>query len=298
MSKNDLKKPIQHQQSGAPASLYRFLGSTENFVYADERLRPAWRPRRDYRLTAEHRRQLCIHIAAHAAVSSLGGACVCMLAVAPVGVRSWTIGDRKSPPLGKLWGICSTSDYYCSRIVWDDRRQIYVAHREAWECELEYQYESLWKRPLTTPPANQSRELFTGEAPTKELFVAENRRIVRAHACGYLAGHIADGISVGMNADEALTLYDRRDMDYVGPSDIAIARGLVELLPFEEFEHAVQLTEEALRRPRVWSAVEQVAAELEKFGLLEGDVCESDIHQLLPTTEDAWPYAPGTGPDA
>jgi hypothetical protein len=298
MSRNDSKKPIQHRQFLAPASLYRFLGSTENFVYADERLRPTWKPRRDYRLTAEHRRQLCIHIAAHAAVSSLGGALVHMLAVAPVGVRSWTIGDRKTRQLGRIWGVCSTSDFYCSHIVWDDKRQSYAADRDAWEYELGSHYESLRELSLDASSGNQARDLFLDEAPTEELFIAEHHRVVRAHACGYLAGHIADGICVGMNADEVLASYERRDTDYAGPDDIAIARGLAELLPFGEYEHAVHLTEEALRRPHVWAAVERVAAELEKFGLLEGSDCESDVHELLPDTEDAWPYAPGAGPDA
>ncbi len=298
MSRKNSKQPVQHQQSNTAGSLYRFLGSTENFVYSDERFRPTWTPRREYRLKAKHRHQLCVHLAAHAAVSNLAGAWVHMLAVAPVGVRSWTISERKSLALGKVWGVCSTSDFYCSNIVWDEQSQVYMADRDTWEYWIEDMYESLKRLPVKSHSGKKVSPPFRDNAPTAELFMEEHRRVVRAQACGYLAGHIADGISAGMGAEEALMLYDRRDTEYVGPSDIAVAQGLTALLTPGEYEHAVQLTEEALRRPDVWAAVQRVAVELEKFGLLEGNECETDYHELLPSPVDDWPYAPGSGPDA
>lgn len=293
MARKSSNTPVQHRQTLVPPSEYRFLGSTDNFDYSDDRLCPTWRPRRGYRLTAEHRRQLCVHLAAHAAVNSMGGARVCMLAVAPAGVRSWTTSERKTRSLGKIWGLCSVSDYYCSHIEWIPDRQRYVANREGWEWEIRRQYESLLRDHSNSESGITVWDPFANGAPSAEEFMASHRRVVRAQVCGYLAGHIADGITAGMEATEALRLYDRRDTENVGPSDIAIAQGLADLLPPGEYEHAVRLTEEVLRRPEVWAAVQQVASELEQLGLIEGDPCEGDALGLLPSPEKGWPAAPG-----
>lgn len=88
--------PVQHRQNLLSPSEYRFLGSTDNFAYTDDRLRPTWRSKSGYQLAAEHRCQLCAHLAAHAAVCSMGGVLVHMVAVAPTGARSWTISERKN----------------------------------------------------------------------------------------------------------------------------------------------------------------------------------------------------------
>jgi hypothetical protein len=95
-----------------------------------------------------------------------------------------------------------------------------------------------------------------------------------------------------MEATEALRLYDRRDTQTVGMSDIVSAELLTDLLPPGEYEHAVRLTEEALRRPEVWAAVQQVASELEQLGLIEGDPCEGDALDLFPAGGQGWPPAP------
>lgn len=268
---------------------HRFFGSVETFVYSGDSFRPTWRPRRGYRLTAEHRHQLCTHLAAHAAVSNMGGAWVYMLAVPPVGVRSWTTSDRKSRSLGKIWGLCSTSDYYCSHIEWNADRQRYIGNRAGWELEIEQLHDSL-TRPHD-PTWNVGETLLDG-APTLDELFAEHRRMVRAQACGYLAGHIADGITAGIGATEALRLYDRRDTQFVGMNDIMAAEVLTDLLPPGEFENAVRLTEEALRRPEVWAAVQRVASDLEQLGLIEGDPCEGDAQEHLPDREQDWPPAP------
>ena len=60
----------------------------------------------------------------------------------------------------------------------------------------------------------------------------------------------------------------------------------------KEYENAVQVTEEVLRRPDVWQSVIQLAEELEKFGLIEGDDCEADLKELLPERLCDWPPAP------
>jgi hypothetical protein len=226
-------------------------------------------------------------------VNSKGGALVYKLAVAPVGVRSWTIGDRKVQSLGKIWGLCSVSDYYSSHIEWDTDSQRYVANREYWEWEIRHQYEHCLRTHLNPPPGIKVWDPFANGVPSEEKFMASFRRVVRAQACGYLAGHIADAITAGMGANEALRLYDRRDTQLVGPSDTAIAQGLTDLLPPGEYEHAVRLTEETLRRPEVWAAVQQLASELEQIGLIEGDPCEGHAHDHLPEREQDWPPAPG-----
>ncbi|MFM8703650.1 MAG: hypothetical protein ACKOHG_07230, partial [Planctomycetia bacterium] len=60
-----------------------------------------------------------------------------------------------------------------------------------------------------------------------------------------------------------------------------------------EYGHAVRLTEETLRRPEVWAAVQQLASELEQIGLIEGDPCEGHAHDHLPEREQDWPPASG-----
>jgi hypothetical protein len=270
----------------------RFFGSAETFVYSDEHFRPTWEHLENYRLTAEHRRQLCVHLAAHAAVNRIGGAWVYMLGVAPVGVRSWTTSERKSRSLGKICGLCSVSDYYCKHIEWMPDRRRYVANREGWERDVRKQHEHLLRRHLNPVPNVTVWDPFSDGAPSVEEFLAAHRRVIRAQACGYLAGHIADGITAGMEATEALRLYDRRDTQTVGMSDIVSAELLTDLLPPGEYEHAVRLTEEALRRPEVWAAVQQVASELEQLGLIEDDPCEGEALGLLPTPEEDWPPAP------
>jgi hypothetical protein len=269
---------------------YRFFGSVESFVYSNPRLRPSWEPEADYRLTEEHRHQLCLHLAAHAAISSLGCSRVFMLAVPRAGVRSWTIGERKNANLGQHWGICSVSDFYCSRLQWDRTNQRFLADRDGWEQDIAREYEYL------TAPRDRKENIdnvYPNGAPTLDRVRAERRRMVRSHVCGYLAGHIVDGITAGMTAEDALNLYDRRDSQYVGASDIVVAQGLAGLLPTGEYENAVRITEDALRRTEVFDAVTQAANGLEEFGLVENDECEVNIESLLPASDYDWPPAPG-----
>lgn len=265
---------------------HRFFGSAERFIYCDERFRPTWEPHEDYLLTPEHRRQLCVHLAAHAVVGSIGGLQVHMLAIPRAGVRSWTMSERKTLLLGKIWGLCSVSDFCCNDLEWDADRQMYVADRAGWEAFVGSLHEH----------ATTRRRMSTKPLPTKDEFLAHRRREVRAQACVCLAGHIADGITAGMAADEALRLYDRRDTQDVGASDIVLSQALCGLLPEGEYENVIRLTEQALRRPEVWESVHRVAAELDMYGLLEGGECEGDIDGLLPAAEQGWPYGPGERP--
>jgi hypothetical protein len=267
---------------------HRFFGSVDKFIYADDKFCPTWQSRRGNRLAAKHRRQLCVHLSAHAAISRMGGAYIYKLAVAPTHVRSWTIVERKNGDLGTLRGLCSTSDFYCSHMMWHEGHQEFEVDRDGWEAYLTSRSIGLLR---ACPP--DEREGYERILDV-ETHISDQRQIVRAQACGYLAGHIADGITAGMTADDALRLYDRRDQQYVGATgDIVIAQGLTDLLPPGEYENAVRVTEEALRRPDVWESVNRLAGELEQLGLIESDKCEVDIDELLPEPTGDWPPAPG-----
>ena len=174
----------QRQGIYKPQFSFRFLGSHETFVYSDKRLRPTWEPPKGYRLKTEHRRQLCVHLAAHAAVSNMGRAWVYMLAVPPVGVRSWTISERKCNSLGKIWGVCSTSDVYCDDMEWDDEGQCFVANRQAWESKLSQTHENLMREHSNPRPDRSVYDPFSGGAPTLDEFLAGHHRVVRAQVCG------------------------------------------------------------------------------------------------------------------
>lgn len=236
--------------------LIKKAGFIDGFVYEDKNFRPSWEPRGDYRLTAEHRRQLCVHLAAHAVVGSMGGADICMLGVVPAGERVWASGKRKRRWLGKTGSDCNNFDLFCDYLSWDDEHQIFIADRDGWESR-------------NSVPDVPDEQLDPGLRLVDHF--ASQRQALRSQACGYLAGHVADSIAAGMQVTDALRLYDRRNTQYVGASDIAIAQGITDLLPPGEYEHVVHLTEAALRRPEVWAVVQRLASELEQFGYLEYD---------------------------
>jgi hypothetical protein len=103
---------------------------------------------------------------------------------------------------------------------------------------------------------------------------------VRLRVCGALAGPIAE------------TYYQGREFDVWGTdgwldreSDVEIAPGLAGLLPYRsEFEHACMMTCDALRRPKVWSRVLELADELERKGNMSLDA----IAEFLPTPDVGW----------
>lgn len=273
---------------------YRFGGSNETFSYSAERNRPTWTSRKGYVFTPEHRHQLCVHLAAHAAIGHMGGAHIYKLEVAPAGTRSWTTSNRNGLSLGPTRGACCQSDVCCENMKWDAHRQAFVGDRAGWEADLMRSHEQI-QRAIRESSANATNGAARGDAETVpfEVVMGHQRRVLRAQTCGYLAGHIADGITAGMTADETLALYDRRDTQYVGASDIVIAQGLADLLPPGEYENAVRHTEDTLRCPEVWTLVNQLAEQLGNFGLLEGDECEVDIYDYLPPSLADWPPALG-----
>jgi hypothetical protein len=223
------------------------------------------------RLTRERRREVCIHEAAHAVIHSLGGAFVYLLAVAPEDATSWEVHDRKGGLNTGLWGICSTSDFFTPFIRWDDEHEYRVDGRAY----------GVYLRDME----RQINDLRRAEGKRPAKIAAEQRRIVRAHICGSMAGPVADAITRGDDVEDALDWWgvdtsDRHD-------DLCHAEAMARLLPFRnEYGHAVRVTEQALRRPDIWAAVMRLADELDRVGRME------DLDPWLPPAEKNWPPSP------
>ena len=234
-------------------------------------IRRPWPALRSSRLTKPFRRQVCIHEAGHAVIRRLSGGDVFRLAVAPAGVSSWETVGSDGTPLTNAWGLASTShsDGY-GYIWWDDAKRRYRVDRDGWLREL------------------QSREQLFGRAYGKleaASLIAKEHRSVRADLAGFLAGPAAEAIYVG--ADVSRSMRRQFDTGAAANDDLVIARALARLLRHhDEFEHAAELTEQTLRRPAIWDAVVQLAAELERVGEMD------DVEQWLPEPENNWPPAP------
>lgn len=225
------------------------------------------------RLTKERRREVCIHEAAHAVIDALGGSYVYFLAVAPEGATEWQVRGRKGELCTGLWGICCSSDFSTWCMQWNENEFAYEVDRRAYAKHL---------RDLE----QQINEMRRGEGllPKKGI-AAEQRRIVRAHICGSMAGPAADAIVKGEGVEDAL---DYWTADLSDPNDdLCHAEAMARLLPYRgEYDHAVRVTSEALRRPDIWGAVLRLADELERVGHME------DVHPWLPEADRRWPPSP------
>lgn len=224
-------------------------------------------------LTVERRREVCIHEAAHAVVYALGGSFVDRVAVAPAGVTEWITVGRKGAVLTDLWGVCSASDppcLYC--IQWCEEDGDYIADRGR----------------FTNMIRTSERALVEQKAPRGSRYGVELRRQLRAHICASMAGPAADAIHAGEDVELAL---DWWGVELDPGEDLTRAMGMTRLLPFRhEYDHAVRVTEEVLRRPEVWDHVLRLADELERVGDLE------DVHSFLPDRLPAWPPSPRRRP--
>jgi hypothetical protein len=224
------------------------------------------------RLTKERRREVCIHEAAHAVIHALGGSYVYLLAVAPEDATEWQVHDRRGGLCTGLWGLCSTSDFSTWCIRWNEAEFGYEVDRRAYAAYL---------RDLE----RQLNELYRSEGRPPARLAAEQRRIVRAHICGSMAGPAADAIAAGEDVEDALDYWnaDLSDPD----EDLCNAEAMARLLPYRnEYDHAVRVTEEALRRPAIWASVLNLADELERVGHME------DVHPWLPDADRHWPPSP------
>ena len=229
------------------------------------------------RLTRERRRGVCIHEAAHAVIHALGGSFVYLLAVAPEDATSWEVHGRKGDLLTDLWGVCSGSDWWSVYVRWSYERGEYVTDRRGFAKHL---------REME----RQISERYRSEGLPARKTAAEQRRVARLHVCVSMAGPVADAIVAGEDVEDAL---DWWSVDwYDRGNDLAVAAAIAGVLPYRnEYQHAVQVTEEALRRPEIWAAVIRLADELERVGRLENEA----LDPFLPPADRSWPPSPRRG---
>jgi hypothetical protein len=225
------------------------------------------------RLTKERRREVCIHEAAHAVIHALGGSFVYLLAVAPEDATEWQVRDRKGGLCTDLWGICSTSDFstwLCMQ--WNETECTYEVDRRSYATYL---------RSME----HQVNEFHRSEGRPPARLAAEQRRIVRAHICGSMAGPAAEAIAKGQDVQSEL---DYWNADLSDPNeDLCHAEAMARLLPYRnEYEHAARVTEQALRSPDIWAAVLRLADELERVGHMD------DVHPWVPEADRHWPPSP------
>ncbi len=213
-------------------------------------------------LTARHRREVCVHEAAHAVVHAIGGASVYGVEVAPEGVADWVTEDRKGGLLADLWGCCHTSDAPGWMFIrWDDEGfgGYYKGDRKGY-ANLLHQLDSRYR--------GSSKE---------------QRRQLRAYICGALAGPIADAIREGQ-PEGSIYL----EPEYERGEDLTVAEALCWLLPFrKEFDRLATETERVLREPETWQAVMRLADALETAGTMEEELID-----FLPAPRRSWPPSP------
>ncbi len=223
-------------------------------------------------LTKEKRRAVCVHEAGHAVIFALGGAFVHRLAVAPEGNDgTWTIEGRKGGTLTDLWGVCQPSDFWemQMRLTWDESELTWKADRKGFDASMR----------------QMQAQLAESRSPYARRYIAETRRIVRAHVCGCIAGPAAEQIYNGEEVwlDEPDYFADRGE-------DLVLAQARSWLLPYRnEYGHACQITEAALRRPDIWGRVIRLADELERCGDMD-----DELDGLLPDPLPGWPSSPGS----
>lgn len=217
-------------------------------------------------LSAEYRREVCFHEAAHAVMYAVGGATVYRLAVAPVGATDWHIERRKGGGLMRdLWGVCQASDigpHVKMHMQWDEADEKYLTNRKALMNLL---------------------KMVDAQMPN---YKADITRQIRANMCAILAGPIASQIY----DDNEVDIYSE-DCRHVDGGDVAVAEALSNFLtrqPTVELNHAAALTEQLLRQPEIWALVTGLATELETVG----DIKEDGIFDLLPEPRKDWPPAP------
>jgi hypothetical protein len=223
-------------------------------------------------LTKEYRRVVCVHEAGHAVIHALGGSIVHRVAVAPEGSDdTWTIEGRKGGTLTDLWGVCQASDF-----IEMDRAMTWNEAEMTWECD---------RKRFDAQLRQVEAQLVEHRARYARRYVQESRRIVRAHICGGIAGPAAEQI---FNGEEVWL--DEPDDHSNATEDIVIAQARSWLLPYRnEYTHAVEVTEAALRRSDIWERVIRLADELERLGDMD-----DELDGLLPDPLPGWPSSPGS----
>lgn len=214
-------------------------------------------PLAQFALTAESRRGVCIHEAAHAVLYALGGAWVYRVAVAPEGATDWSTISRKGAAMYDLWGMCSASDSPGWMFIrWDDDMGELNADRTQFGAMLAAM---ALHRPASKP---------------------EMYRQIRAHVVASLAGPAAEQLHNGV-AEPYLS-----EGDWTPEDDITKAQAQAWLLPGRaEFDRLAVLAVETLRRADVWACVLRLADELQRVGDMEDEA----LLPFLPAGVPSWP---------
>lgn len=160
-----------------------------------------------------------------------------------------------------LVGCCEPFDSPGGQYVqWDDDKWAYIVNRERWN--------SLCRALL-----KQHMGMY--------------RQSQRAEICATMAGPVADCMFLGEEV-EGFVQGNCTEQWH----DEAVADAMSWLLPYRnEFEHLTQMSHEVLRRPGVWSAVENLAEALYLAGDME---CEA-LAPYLPSPLKNWPPSPRKG---
>ena len=224
-------------------------------------------------LTKQMRRVTCVHEAGHAVMFALAGVEVRRLAVAPEGDDgTWTFEGSGGSTLADLWGACSHCE--CSPMIW----------HMGWS-----QDECAWKADrngFETFLRSIASQMAKNGSPWARRQLPAARRIVRGHVCGTIAGPAAEQIFMG----DDVRLENPMNFD-TPTDDVAFARAASMLLPYRnEYRHACEVTEAALRTPDVWERVVGLANELKRVGDMDGD----KITGFLPSALPGWPSSPGS----
>lgn len=217
-------------------------------------------------ISKEHRRAICVHEAAHAVMHAFCGSTVYGVAVAPVGARDWAYECRRGLASDDIWGACEASNPASAQTFmrWNADEVRYDVNRAGFEavCLMEAQ---------------------VGFYIDVETAILASQAIVRKHLLATLAGPVGEAIHLG-----EVVKYAAYPMDLAEGEDLTKAAAYEQFLPGpNEYDYAVDLAEQTLRKPDVWAMVLKLADELERHG----EVGEG-LDAFLPASIEGWPPPP------
>ncbi len=219
----------------------------------------------EYALTKEHRRRVCVHESAHAVVMALAGGFTYRIQVAPEGATTFVAEGGDGEEVNDVWGLHSGSNVTLRTFYWRwcDKDEIWIGDRRVFEAH------------------------YRGAG---QILLNHQRQDLRAQTCRVLAGPIADYIQDGDGGDDDCgpDIWDTYMKGH--DHDVSLAWGFVQLLPWRnEFDSMAEQTEAALRTPRIWQCVQDLADEVERVG----DLKDWEVFKrLLPVAVPGWPASP------
>lgn len=218
--------------------------------------------RRESVLTATKRQEICVHEAAHAIIYALGGSVVHSLNVAPVGATDdYDLFGFEGEIITDYWSSCTATFEPIPSAYW---RWNYKSNEYVTDTQGFRRYVASGAAEGLIDPGTYYRD-------------------IRAHMCALVAGRVADLIYAGWNNESPYHWLEPYNYHY--GDDIYKAETLTYLLPWHnELQHAITVTEQALRKPEIWQAVLKLADRLYKEGSLD--------FMVLPENWKNWPPTP------